>query len=276
VATTPPSRSSVQFDFGKNWEDFSRNALDPEKVRQAQVDFQKLLSEIPLEGRSFLDIGFGQGLSLLSAASAGARCLGIDINPRCLQVLDQNRKTFFPDIGGERIACLQGSILDPESIHKLQSHSFSKDERFEIVHSWGVLHHSGAMLQAIQNSANLVSSHGHLVLAIYQAHWSSPLWKLIKYVYNRSPVLAQWFLILIFYPMIYLAKWLVTRKNPKNKNRGMDFYHDVIDWVGGHPYEYATQAQIVSYLKELGFELIRFFPPATPIGCMEFVFRNTH
>jgi hypothetical protein len=93
-----------QFDFGENWEDFSRNALDPEKVQQAKEDFQRLLNGIPLDNRSFLDIGFGQGLSLLSAASGGARCLGIDINVRCLQVLSQNRKAFFPEVPDEQIA----------------------------------------------------------------------------------------------------------------------------------------------------------------------------
>ena len=88
-------RPSTQFHFGQNWEDYSRKSLDLEKVRQAKSDFERLFSGIPLENRSFLDIGFGQGLSLPSAASNGARCLGVDINARCLQVLGENRKAFF-------------------------------------------------------------------------------------------------------------------------------------------------------------------------------------
>ncbi|HWY93035.1 MAG TPA: class I SAM-dependent methyltransferase [Chthoniobacterales bacterium] len=269
-APSPPT----QFDFGENWEDFSRNALDSEKVRQAKEDFQRLLDGIPLENRSFLDIGFGQGLSLLSAASGGARCLGIDINARCLQVLSQNRKAFFPDIPDEQIGRLQGSILDPELIRKLQLDSRAKEGKFDIVHSWGVLHHTGSMFQAIGNSAALVSEQGYLVLAIYQTHWSSPVWKWVKFLYNKSPAIGRRLFIWLFYPLIYLAKWIVIRENPENKNRGMDFYHDVIDWVGGYPYEYAQRAEITGYLKELGFDLIRFFPPVAPTGCMEFVFRK--
>ena len=274
VRMTPTHRPFIQFDFGRNWDDFSKNALDPEKVRQAQADFRNLLEGIPLETRSFLDIGFGQGLSLLSAASAGARCLGIDINPRCLQVLDMNRKTFFPSITDEHIACLQGSILEPKSIKEIQSHRFSKDGKFDIVYSWGVLHHSGAMLSAIRNSAALVSKPGFLVLAIYQTHWSSPLWKLLKYLFNRSPSFGRRLLISFLYPVIYLAKWLVTGKNPTIKERGMDFYYDVVDWVGGYPYEYARKEEIVAYLNELGFDLFSFHPPSTPTGCMEFVFNR--
>jgi 2-polyprenyl-6-hydroxyphenyl methylase/3-demethylubiquinone-9 3-methyltransferase len=130
------------------------------------------------------------------------------------------------------------------------------------------------MFQAIRNSAALVSEQGYLVLAIYQTHWSSPVWKWVKFLYNKSPAIGRRLFIWLFYPLIYLAKWIVSRENPENKNRGMDFYHDVIDWVGGYPYEYAQRAEITGYLKELGFDLIRFFPPVAPTGCMEFVFRK--
>ena len=267
-------RQCTQFDFGENWQDFSRNSLDPEKIRQSREDFQRLLGGIPLENRSFLDIGFGQGLSLLLAASAGARCIGIDINSRCLQVLSENRKAFFPDVPDVQIERFQGSILEPESVRKLQLDSRARDGKFDIVHSWGVLHHTGSMFQAIRNSAALVSEQGYLVLAIYQTHWSSPLWKCIKFLYNKSPAIGRRLFIWLFYPLIYLAKWIVTRQNPKNKNRGMDFYYDVIDWVGGYPYEYASRDEISRYLRELGLNLVRFYPPVAPTGCMEFVFQK--
>ena len=92
---------------------------------------------------------------------------------------------------------------------------------------------------------------------------------------QQSPAIGRRFFIWLFYPFIYLAKWIVTRENPKNKNRGMDFYHDVVDWVGGYPYEYADRAEITYFLMELGFDLIGFHPPTAPTGCMEFVFRKS-
>jgi len=98
---------------------------------------------------------------------------------------------------------------------------------YDIVHSWGVLHHTGNMKQALRNACLLVKEGGYLICAIYNKHWSSPFWKGIKWGYNVSPERIQQAFIALFYPLIYLAKWLVTGKNPKNQERGMDFYYDV-------------------------------------------------
>jgi SAM-dependent methyltransferase len=90
----------MQFDFGSNWIAFSRRALTPEKVELARRDFTRLLKGIDLKGKSFLDIGFGQGLSLLLAQEAGAHVFGNDINPKCrvalansTSLLNRNRST---------------------------------------------------------------------------------------------------------------------------------------------------------------------------------------
>ena len=40
----------------------------------------------------------------------------------------------------------------------------------------------------------------------------------------------------------------------------MDFYYDVIDWVGGYPYEYATREEITARLQPHGFRALRFIP----------------
>src|SRR6202022_397244 len=93
---------------------------------------------------------------------------------------------------------------------------------YDIVHSWGLLHHTGDMHRAIANAACLVRPGGHLVIAIYNRHWSSLLWKWIRGLYALSPPWLQRLLVVALYPAILGAKWKVTGKNPKRMERGME------------------------------------------------------
>lgn len=257
------------FDFGQNWKEFSENALDPAHYAQAQTHFAELMRGIPMAGKSFLDIGFGQGLSLLCAAKAGARIHGLDINPKCREVFLDNARRLETSAPDPRIAV--GSVLDAEALATVRAWA---PDGFEIVHSWGVLHHTGAMWQAIENAVSLVRPGGHFVLAIYNRHWTSRSWKLIKrrYVTSLPPirVLFNW----AFVPVIYFAKFAVTRRNPLKTKRGMNFYYDVVDWVGGYPYEYASREEVERFAGKLGCSLERFEPATVPTGCNEFVFRR--
>lgn len=260
------------FDFGENWKEFSEHALDPEHYDQARTHFAELTAGIPLTGRSFLDIGFGQGLSLLCAGSAGARIHGLDINPKCREVFLANARLLESSAPALDAEIAVGSILDPGSRAKVRAWA---PEGFDIVHSWGVLHHTGAMWEAIENAAALAAPGGHFILAIYNRHWTSPAWRLIKRAYVTSPKPMRALLNWLFVPIIYIAKFAVTRHNPSKTKRGMDFYYDVVDWIGGYPYEYASRDEIERFVVGLGFTRIRFAPAVVPTGCNEFVFRRS-
>ncbi len=253
-----------RFYFGKNWQAFSKNALTDERIDQADSSLKKLLGDVSLNGASFLDIGFGQGLTLCLASKAGAKVVGLDVDQDNLQALDetaQKVKTPKPSV-------VINSILDETAVKNLAQ----KESGFDIVHSWGVLHHTGSMYPAISNSLSLVKEGGHYILAIYNKHWTSPIWKIIKWTYCALPDFLKKIMILVFYPIIYLAKFLVTGKNPKDKDRGMDFFYDVIDWVGGYPYEYASIDEIKNFVEAKNFTCLKVVPTTTPIGCNEFVF----
>lgn len=262
-----------QFDFGQNWSDFSENAATRERVEQARSHFSQLLADVPLPGRSFLDIGFGQGFSLLSARSLGARVVGCDINPKCHEVIARNRP-LFPASGTEPITLQVGSILDEPVVQALRAKPEAANAGYDVVHSWGVLHHTGDMDLALRNAASLVKPGGHFVIAIYNRHWSSLPWLWIKAAYVYSPRLLQRMMVGALYPVIWLAKRLVTGRDPKDKGRGMDFFYDVVDWVGGYPYEYASVEEMRAMCGKLGFELVRAIPAEVPTGCNELVFRR--
>lgn len=260
----------MQFDFGKNWSEFSQAALSDERVSQARKDFAKLFQGIELRDRSFLDIGFGQGLSLLIAAEQGARAVGCDINSICRDVIERNR-VYFPRANISNEDLVVGNILDEDTLRSLGDRAPDGSGQYDVVHSWGVLHHTGNMKKSVRNACSLVKPGGALILAIYNRHWTSPLWLVIKYLYNRFPFLQKP-LVALLYPIIYLAKFAITRQNPKKQERGMDFYFDVVDWVGGYPYEYGSVPEINGLLQEHGFLMVRTVRAQVPTGCNQFVF----
>lgn len=260
-----------QFDFGQNWADFSANAATEERARQARAQFESLLGDVDIRGKTFLDIGFGQGFSLLSARALGARAVGCDINPKCHEVIERNR-VFFPDVASGSIPLVVGSILDPQVVAQLRSRPEAGGEGYDIVHSWGVLHHTGDMAMAVANAASLARPGGRVIIAIYNRHWSSLPWLAIKAAYVRAPRFAQRLMIRALYPVIWLAKLAVTRRNPRKMDRGMNFYYDVVDWVGGYPYEYASVGEMQAMCGPLGLSLVRSIPAKVPTGCNEMVF----
>jgi SAM-dependent methyltransferase len=269
------ARDVERFDFGANWKAFSEEALTQAGVLQAKQDFDELFSGVQLHDRAFLDIGFGQGLTLLTATSQGANTVGCDINSTCAAVLHENQKRYFPEVVQDTIPIVIGSILDQSIVELLRMKSPDQVNRaYTVVHAWGVLHHTGDMRRAIANAASLVAPAGYLVMAIYAHHWSSSAWNLIKRSYNRSPAFARRIVVALLTPVIYCAKWLVTWRNPLEQTRGMSFHYDVIDWLGGYPYEYATAKDVCGEVGQLGFELLRFIPAIVPTGCNQFVFRR--
>jgi SAM-dependent methyltransferase len=249
------------FDFGANWQEFSVQHVDRQRLDVAASSLRSLLRTDSLAGKTFLDVGCGSGLFSIAAAQLGAaHIVGVDVNPRCIAVSQRNRDTLAPRAP---IEFAMASALDIEQMHALG--------RFDIVYAWGSLHHTGDMWHAIANTAENVAPGGTLVLAIYNRHVTSPAWTRIKWLYNQLPSLGQRLMAFVFAGIIYIAKFLVTRRNPLEKERGMNFWYDVIDWIGGYPYEYASIGEVVERVERQGFRLSHYVSAQVPTGCNEFV-----
>ena len=255
---------ATDFDFGKNWASYTDKVMDPKRVDAAVDSLNMLLAGESLSGRSFLDVGCGTGLFSAAATSLGARpILGIDVNPLCVEVSRRNQDTY----GAKTEARFQTlSILDDAGVRAIPP--------FDVVYAWGSLHHSGRMWDAIRNTASRVAPAGTFILAIYNRHWTSGTWTWIKKMYNVSPKWLKPLWDSIFSVLLYVAKLIITRDNPLKMHRGMDFYHDVVDWIGGYPYEYASIEEIKSFVEKLGFKMARVFPAAVPTGNNQFVFHK--
>lgn len=258
--------SEVQFDFGGNWKAFSADRMDAERVSAAIASLDDLIGADNVAGKSFLDVGCGSGLFSIAAAGRGAKTVrAFDVNSTAVTTSMQNAERYLaPNAPKPDFA--EGSILDAEFVRNIGRH--------DVVYAWGSLHHTGAMWTAIRNAAELVAPNGLFVLAIYNAHWTSGFWTHVKRLYNVSPKPVRKLMNATFGAAMYAGVWIVARQNPMKKERGMDFWYDVVDWLGGYPFEVASAEEIRKFLEPLGFRLKRLTTPRVPTGCNEFVFER--
>jgi 2-polyprenyl-3-methyl-5-hydroxy-6-metoxy-1,4-benzoquinol methylase len=166
-----------RFEFGKNWTRFLR-VLDDERIRQAERSLSEMLERDRLDGRRFLDIGSGSGLFSLAARRLGAEVRSFDYDPNSVACTKELKSRYFADDPQWQVE--RGSVLDAKFIERLGL--------FDVVYSWGVLHHTGAMWQALDHAQRPVAAGGRLFIALYNDTGSqSARWKRIKHTYMRLP-----------------------------------------------------------------------------------------
>jgi SAM-dependent methyltransferase len=264
-----------RFAFGRNWKSFLR-IVDEERIRVAEQSLCAMLGVRDLQGTRFLDIGSGSGLFSLAARRLGAQVHSFDFDRQSVECTKELRRRYLPE--EQHWVVEHGSVLDEAYLARLGT--------FDVVYSWGVLHHTGAMWKALGNIQHLVAKNGSLYLAIYndQGH-ASKVWLRVKQIYNRLPFPLRW---LVLAPA-FLRLWGPTtirdfvRMRPfgtwinygKGAARGMSPWTDVVDWVGGLPFEVAKPEDVFSFYRQRGFELRRLRTCAGGHGCNEFVFSRT-
>ena len=264
-----------RFEFGANWARFLR-VLNEERIVAAERGIQRMLRQSRLDGISFLDIGSGSGLSSLAARRLGARVHSFDYDPQSIATTAELRRRYFPVDPHWTVE--QGSVLDIDYLRKLG--------RYDVVYSWGVLHHTGRMWEALANVVELVEPAGRLFIAIYNdTGTQARRWRAIKKTYNRLPrPLRPPFAALVSMPdeAKAFARAMVARRpldyvtgwTEYGSRRGMSRWHDIVDWVGGYPYEFATPDQIFEFFRARGFALDNLRVGHVGLGCNEFVFRR--
>jgi SAM-dependent methyltransferase len=239
------------FSFGRNWQSFLK-CIDEPRIKIAEQSLLEFMSVEDLKGKTFVDIGCGSGLFSLAAYRLGAeRIVSFDVDPfsvECCKYLQSNAGN------PSNWVVETGSILDEQFVQTLGG--------FDVVYSWGVLHHTGKMWEAVENAAKLVNPGGLYYIALYNKllthngaeHWIHRFWTQVKITYNQHPNVGNY----VFMPLAmsaYMAIVLLRGENPVahlrnyRSHRGMSWVTDAVDWLGGYPYEYATVEEVFKFIK---------------------------
>ena len=272
MAQTDLKQVESHFAFGENWADFAER-LDEPGVAEAKRGLLKLIERGDLQGRSFLDIGCGSGVHSLAALRLGAeRVLALDIDPVSVATAKSVLERFARG-GSWTVEEVSVFDLDPKTLGQ-----------FDIVYSWGVLHHTGELDRAIVQAAKMVDHGGLLTLSLYRRTTLDPFWLWEKRWYMTASPRAQQRARAAYLNALRLGL-LLTRRSYSNyvrnyrSRRGMSLEHDIHDWLGGYPYEPIGKAEVEIRMQDLGFKAVKI--SARPAnfgllgsGCDEFVYRR--
>ena len=267
----PGGNERARFPFGRNWASFL-GVLTDARVQEAERSLREMVGAQRIAGAEFLDAGSGSGLFSLAAMRLGARRVhSFDYDPDSVACARELRRRYFPD--AENWTIEQGSVIDPDYMARLGD--------WDIVYSWGVLHHTGRMWEGLARVIGNVKRPGLLFVSIYNDQGPiSNGWRSVKRLYNTGP-LGKLAAISIFVPYFAargFAVDLMRRRNPIARyreyrgSRGMSLIHDWKDWLGGYPFEVAKPEEIFEFYRSRGFSLEKLTTCGGRLGCNEFVF----
>lgn len=259
------------FAFGRNWANYAKRVTEAD-IAESVAGLRRLAGG-ELTGKRFLDIGCGSGMQSLAALRLGAReVVALDIDPDSVATTRQMLQMHAAD--------RPWTVLE-KSVFELGVDPLGT---FDVVHSWGVLHHTGDMHRALRCAVGAVAPAGQFMFALYRHTPMCWFWKREKRWYAQAPPSAQ-AVVRRLYMALFSAVQLIRNGRTLRsiiagyrQQRGMEFYTAVHDWLGGWPYESTSPAEVDRWMTRMGLYKVRAFAVGRTrtgllgSGCDEYVY----
>ena len=239
-------KEKITFSFGKNWQNFLKT-VTPAKLEIAKKSIIDFTGTANFNEKSVIDIGSGSGIFSHCIHEMGCeKLVSVDVDPFSVKCTEFMHTQASEPNNWE---VLHESILNKKFIEN--------SDRYDLVYSWGVLHHTGAMWDAISNAAQLVKPNGIFYIALYNkvtGVFGSKFWLRLKLMHNRFPLIGKYVMEPI-YMFTFFTTSILKGRNPikiirdYNEKRGMNWRRDITDWFGGYPYEYASIEEVFTFMK---------------------------
>ena len=182
-------KKSDVHNFSFEWKIHQKTQLDNKKNDTSEKNFNTRFGfdKIFWEKKKVLDVGFGTGRYAIVPLKYGAHVTGIDLSDS-IQVAKKNLKDF------------DKAVLVEADLYSLPF----AEESFDVIYSFGVLHHTPDPYSAFKGLLKFLKPGGHICITLYQKSGMYHSSRYIRKVTTKLNTKLLYFIVCIFVSMLYI------------------------------------------------------------------------
>lgn len=190
--------------------------------------------------RRVLDGGCGSGMVSVGFATQGADVTGVDVTKKCVENGRSNAERFGVDC-----CFVEADLVD-----------LDLGAKFDIIYSWGVLHHTPDAKASFQHLASHLAPGGEMIIAVYLKTALSGFWNFSRVFYQNSPEFAKMGIRKTtsgFLGIVDMVK-RVSRGRERYMMRGTSNEEIINDWLGVPHRTFHTYDEVYKWFEDAGFQ----------------------